>query len=314
MFTFNKINDNPIAKIRHKNGKSKDKLLYIDYKDDDDEDEDEDEDNIDTIIESLNDETKKLVLLGLESGMNIDDILKSLKSKKGNSKSKVKYLGTDFKLPKDYIMIDMPTQYINEFGHSSERVYMAGKSGAGKSTLASSYALEYSKIHPENNIHVFSRHSDDPVYSDDFEYEQIVVSDELLDAEIDLEDLRDSLVIFDDCDNLGATSPKLDKYIHRLVDDLMSNGRKYSISVVYLGHQVMNYKKTRGLINEANKVILFNNSMAKHNLAYLETYAGMSKNGARKLTEMKSRWFEVVYGPINFVLHEKGAIIIGNNF
>jgi hypothetical protein len=190
---------------------------------------------------------------------------------------------------------------------SSERVFIAGPSGCGKSTIASQYAIEYKKLYPDSMIHLFARQEDDPAF-DGIELEEILVDESILERTITLDDLENSLVIFDDMDNLQ--DKKLLTYIHKLVNDVMSNGRKKNIYIIYISHLLMNYGQTRVVLNEANKVVFYNGVGSRQNKNFLKTYAGMEKNEVDFLTDLASRWVCLVRKFPRYVIHEKGIFLL----
>ncbi len=191
----------------------------------------------------------------------------------------------------------------------SERAFIAGRAGMGKSTLAKMYMIEYEAMNPNNEIFLISRHAYDDVYDDVIKgISHIVVSPEILDYKMELDDMRDSLVVFDDVDNLQDA--KISKYVHQLVDDLISNGRKYNIFVLYLGHQLSNYSKTRNITNEANKVFFFPGGSTYHIKEFLIKKIGIDKMKAMKIMNLKSRWVCLSLMMPFHVIHEGGVFLI----
>jgi hypothetical protein len=169
----------------------------------------------------------------------------------------------------------------------SERVFVAGKSGAGKSCFAASYMREYTELFPDRQIFLFSTHDGEKAY-EQIEHTAIVLDEAFVANPPKLDDLKNALCVFDDCDALQ------DKALLSAVDalnlDLINNGRKYNIHVVTLAHQLMEYKRTRGQLNEANRVVFFPQGSAYHNQRFLKVYAGMSGIWVKKILAEKSRW------------------------
>jgi len=169
----------------------------------------------------------------------------------------------------------------------TERVFVAGKSGAGKSCFAASYIREYQEMFPDRKVFLFSTHDGEKAY-EMLEHAAIVLDEGFKENPPSLDDLKSSLCVFDDCDSLQ------DKGLLAAVDslnlDLINNGRKYGISVITLAHQLMNYKQTRGQLNEANRVVFFPQASAYHNQAYLKRYAGLNGEWIKKILAEKSRW------------------------
>jgi hypothetical protein len=138
---------------------------------------------------------------------------------------------------------------------------------------------------------------------------QIPLDDSFVASPPELDDLKDALVIFDDTDNL--TSKKLSDAVKAVNNNLIANGRKYNIHVITMSHQLMDYSRTRHLLNEANRVVFFLGGSAYHNKRYLSVYAGLDKSQIHKILSLKSRW--VCLGltiPNYFIsMHEIGLIV-----
>jgi hypothetical protein len=189
----------------------------------------------------------------------------------------------------------------------TERVFIAGKSGSGKSFLAALYMNEYHRMFPKRTIYLISRHDGEKAYAE-IPHQVIPLSEfENGESPVELKDLSESLVVFDDCDNVPTK--KLFDTIKKLCDDIISNGRKYGIHTVWLNHQLMEATKTRNLLNEANKVIFFNAGSAYHNKRFLKEYAGFLPEVIKKISKLKSRWCMVSMAPPQYIVHEHGAFL-----
>jgi hypothetical protein len=169
----------------------------------------------------------------------------------------------------------------------TERVFVAGKSGSGKSWFAASYMREYLDLYPDRKIFLFSTHEGERAYAQ-IEHAQIALDEDFVANPLSLEDLSGSLCVFDDCDALQ--DKKLMAAVDNLNLDLINNGRKYDIHVMTLAHQLMEYKRTRGQLNEANRVVFFPGGSAYHSQRYLKVYAGMTGDQIRRVMAEKTRW------------------------
>jgi hypothetical protein len=188
-----------------------------------------------------------------------------------------------------------------------ERVFVAGKSGSGKSCIAALYMNEYRRMYPNNSIYLISRHDDEHAYST-IEHTPISL-ESLEEGEVpELEDLSNSLVVFDDCDNLQ--NKELSATLRALGDNLISNGRKYGIYTMWLNHQLMDYSKTRNLLMEANKVVFFASGDNYHVSEYLRRYAQLSKANIKKILDLRSRWTMLSTTIPQYVVHEHGAFVL----
>ena len=189
----------------------------------------------------------------------------------------------------------------------SERVLIAGPSGCRKSTWAATYAKNWLLQNPGKEVVLFCRTEDDPAYNL-LECDEVEVTEDIYEATLPIEDFKEKLVIFDDMDNLPWKDAK--KFIHVLCNDLMANGRKLGIYVVYVSHTLMRGLETKVINNESNKVVLFNGCGDKQNLAFLKEYASMETKQARAITQIKCRWFCLNRNIPRYIIHEKGVILL----
>lgn len=194
----------------------------------------------------------------------------------------------------------------------TERIYIAGKSGSGKSYLACFYMLEYLRMptpagSPPRKVILFSRHEEEKTYQH-IPHIAVKLDKGFTEEALDVKLLANSLCVFDDTDNIQDKA--ISVAIRRLNDDLISNGRKYGISVLTLAHQLMNYSHTRNILNEANRVIFFNSGSNYHIQRYLKIYAGLSKEQIKKIMDIKSRWTCISHSIPAYVLHQTGAFVL----
>lgn len=210
-----------------------------------------------------------------------------------------------FRLKKEFelssgIMIPLPDE-------NSERIYIAGKSGSGKSFLTAVYAREYHDLFPKRKIYIFTKHEKERAYKN-IPHVEITCDDDMVKDEIDVKQFKKSLVIFDDCDHIQ--DKKISVNIKRFNNDLITTGRKYDIHTITLQHQLMDYKETRNLLNEANKVIFFNSASNYHVTRYLKVYVGLDPQQIKKITSLKSRWTMISLSIPTYVLHEHGIFML----
>lgn len=169
----------------------------------------------------------------------------------------------------------------------TERVFVAGKSGSGKSYFTAFYMREYLEIFPDRKIYLFSTHDGERAY-ENIDHTAMPLDEGFAENPPALEDLSNSLCVFDDCDNLQ--DKKIAKACDKLNADLICNGRKHDIHVVTLAHQLMEYQRTRGQLNEANRVVFFPQGSQYHNQRFLKVYAGLGGDWVKHILNEKSRW------------------------
>jgi hypothetical protein len=252
-------------------------------------------------IENLDLEILEEARQSIEQGASGDEVMEILESQLGQPG----VLGDEFEAEDDEQIMFFPSI-------SSERVYIAGMAGMGKSWIAKEYAIRYKMMFPDNQIVLISRHDDDETYEDGVEMDHLLADENLLEEDFSLENLRDKLLIFDDMDNLPPNSP-ISKYVQRLVDDLVCNSRKYNVYIIYISHMIMNYGKTRSILNEANKVIIFPSNSIAANVGFMKKYGGFTKEQINKVNKLKgiSRWACICRSCIPaYVVHEKGIFLV----
>lgn len=173
-----------------------------------------------------------------------------------------------------------------------EVLYIAGPAGSGKSYYMSKW-LKESELILNKEIILFSRLQDDAAFDELGEITRVNIS-ELGDDNIPIDDLKDSICIFDDIET--SENPKITRYLEKLRDDCIKNGRDHSyngedIYVISTNHQVTDYKATRDLLNECTSLTVFPKSSGTYGIKYaLQKYFGLGKNQIEKILNINSRW------------------------
>ena len=213
---------------------------------------------------------------------------------------------------KDSEIVLMDGVLVPMFDETLERqVFMiSGMSGSGKSYYTSSLCRTYKKQYPLNKIILFSNKPEDPAF-DSLEYiERIVINEDLMTDPITLNELRDSLVIFDDVEY--STNKEVDKELDRIRDLILQQGRSYKCSFAYITHQSNNYKATRTILNECNSITVFPAMVTRYSLNYLlGNYFGFSKDQINKIVKLPSR-FVTIYKSPPLVLYSTGAYLVND--
>ena len=168
------------------------------------------------------------------------------------------------------------------------RIFVSGMSGSGKSTWISDYTLNYQKIFPKNNIYIISRHESDDVLDNLKNVKRLKINDDLLETEINMSDLKDSLVIFDDTETIQ--SKHLKKFIFDLRSDMLQNARHHNIYLLCVEHQILNHNSTRLLILECDMIVFFPRSGTYQIKNFLKNYQGYDKEKINLIMNIQSRW------------------------
>lgn len=208
----------------------------------------------------------------------------------------------------DGAVFPLPQKITNQVNY----IYIAGPSGSGKSSFVSNYAKLYKKLNKNNPVWLFSSVNDDKSL-ENLDINVIALDDGLLknggmESSEFLQKGDGAMVIFDDIDTIKDKDINVE--VHRIRDNLLETGRHKNISVVSTGHQLMDYKKTRTILNEATGVVFFPKSGSQYHITrFLKVYCGFSPPQIKKILSLNSRWIFVNKSYPNYVLYQHGAII-----
>lgn len=214
-----------------------------------------------------------------------------------------------FSIPDNGMLYPLPIVIPNQVDH----IFVAGATGSGKSTWVSNYIYYYKKFFPKREIFVFSRLKEDEVL-DKHSVTRVEIDDQLLDEPMNPKEFVEeskygALVIFDDIASIPDKD--LNKEIHRIRDDLLEVGRHHNISVISTSHMLMDYKKTRNLLNEASAVVFFPKTSSKYHInRYLKVYGGLSAKEIEKIMSLNSRWVYHRKNVPQLIMYEKGCFLL----
>jgi len=201
--------------------------------------------------------------------------------------------------------------------------YLNGPRGSGKTYLSVSIAEMYNELHPDRNIYIFSQTAttdqNTKLYGRLKNLQVMVLDDTLITNPLKLEELRDSLCIFDDYNTLGEVSIQegkktktynLSKAVQKIIDDVIQNGRHYNISSIICSHMMFAYAKSRQILEELNYLVFYRDTGSRHKRKYLQDFMGLEKQDVTNILARKSRWTLVSKMSPRFVLTEYEAMII----
>jgi len=192
--------------------------------------------------------------------------------------------------------------------------YIFGQSGSGKSFFVQMYANNYRQLFPKNNIYVFSTLDSDKEGLDKIKgLKRIKLDKEFIDDEIiPTADFKDSLVIFDDVDNISDKKTKA--VVWTYMNNFLQTGRHHKISVAITFHVSAGGNATKMILNEATGLTFFPATIGGRNLKYIcDSYLGMDKEQIKKLKKLNSRWITVLKTYPKVILSEKEAFILKND-
>jgi len=220
-------------------------------------------------------------------------IIKGGDTKYKNKKLSIHTDNTDeTKIKKSFTKLELPDnlqfQLVPDTSHERDIMYVTGQSGSGKSYFIKEYLKEYKKKFKDRPIYLFSYLDEDETL-DEIKPTRINVGDNLLKDPIKAQDLKDSFVIFDDCDCIK--DKKYKDAVLSIMNECLQTGRHFNISMACVSHLPTDRGFTRMMINESHYVIYFPQSGLGRQTNYLlENYLGMDKDLIKKIRRMKTRW------------------------
>lgn len=120
---------------------------------------------------------------------------------------------------------------------------------------------------------------------------------------INYECFKNSLCIFDDTHTFTRGAADL---IKQLQKDCMDLGRASNIEMIITNHLLTDGHKTRNVLNELTKLVLFPEATSDHQLKYcLEKQLGYSAKRTNVVKAIKSRWICFNRMP-RYIVHQRG--------
>lgn len=204
----------------------------------------------------------------------------------------------------DGVVIPLPNTKLDR-----EVCYIAGPSGSGKSTYVANFAKQCKKINPDDELIIFSRLTKDKVL-DKLNPSRIKIDDNLIEDPIDIqEELANSVTIFDDIDTIR--DKQLRESVQDIRDDILETGRHAKITCLCTSHQLMNYSKTRVLLNEATSCTFFPGSGSSYHIKrFLKEYAGLDKKQIQRILNLPSRWVTLHKSYPQYIIYQQGVYLL----
>lgn len=175
-----------------------------------------------------------------------------------------------------------------------EVIYVSGMSGAGKSWFCREYIKQYKKKFPKRSVYVFSA-LDKCDTLDKLKYlKRIKIKNqEFINRSIDIEDLRESLCLFDDCDTI--TDRQVRNKVFQIQDNINQTGRHCKVTCLVTSHNATSGNLTRVTLNEATTIVLYPKCSGNKTLYYLsDQYLGLDKEETKDLKKIQGRFVAIV--------------------
>jgi hypothetical protein len=162
---------------------------------------------------------------------------------------------------------------------------------------------------PKNQIYLFSSIQEDSSIDKVKDMNRIRLDQEFLQTDLEVNDFKDSLVIYDDTDCI--TNRLLKMKVNNILNMLLETGRHTNTSVIYTSHLATNGLDTRRILNECHSVTIFPTSLGGRTLKYLlENYFGLDKDQIKKIKKLQSRWVTLIKGFPMVVLADKEVYVL----
>jgi hypothetical protein len=185
-------------------------------------------------------------------------------------------------------------QLIPDMNKNRDCIYVAGQSGSGKSFFCKEYLKEYIKLHPKNDLYLFSYLDEDETIDQIKKLQRFDINDkEFMNEELDPKDFKNCCIVLDDIEMIS--DKKLKNKILDFFKKLLQVGRHYNTTVVFACHEVCNGSETKTVLNECHSVTIFPKVYGNKKLHYLlDNYFGLDKNQIERIKNLDSRAVTII--------------------
>jgi len=248
------------------------------------------------------------ILLNLEGN---GEIIASIK--KDKKKDAIVSLGEGSKFGTNDLILEGEDEHFQLIPNTKkERTCHAifGQAGSGKSFWCCEYIKEYIKVHPKRPVYLFTTITSDIGCLKDIKKIKIVeLNGGFADDNIPMEDLKQSLCLFDDIDNIR--DKHLKKKLFQTLNDTLQVGRKFEIDVLITFHVATAGNDTKIILNECNSVSFNYKTFGNRALKYLlDAYLGLDKKQIERIKKLEGRMITVLKTYPKLVLSEKELYIL----
>ena len=251
---------------------------------------------------------------------NGDEAIAVFQSKKNKNKDKYLYYKqlsyNNKKEPNKELFINnddllLPVMNRQEGGFPN-RVFVAGGTLQGKSYIASKLAEDYHKLFPKNKIILFSWVNNDDNYKNLSKlkvFHKMRIDESILENPFTLEELHDSICIFDDIEHFP--DKEIRKELERVRDSCVNAGRHENIDVAVARQNLLEGILTKTCLNSSFQVIGFPHSSSRYQLSeFLRRHMRLDNTLIQKILNVPSRWVLINRNTPSYVLHQKGCFLL----
>ena len=193
--------------------------------------------------------------------------------------------------------------------HKTERVFISGQTECGKSYWMKNYMNQYRRMDEKRKIYLFSDVEEDSEIDSIKKLTRIQIDEAIIDQPPDPSNFSNSICIFDDTDSIQ--NKKVLNALQVFRDSLLRRGRHNNISVLISNHLATDYKATRIILNECNKIVIYPSSGGLYQIKYmLSKYIGLEKNQIDKILKLPSRWALIHKNYPMYVVSEKNIYLL----
>lgn len=248
------------------------------------------------------------ILLNLESN---GDVIASIK--KDKKKDATVSLGEGSKFGTDDLILEGEDEHFQLIPNTKkERSCHAifGQAGSGKSFWCCQYIKEYIKVHPKRPVYLFTTITSDIGCLKDIKKIKVVeLNSGFANDDIPMEDLKQSLCLFDDIDNIRDKNLK--KKLFQTLNDTLQVGRKFEIDVLITFHVANAGNDTKIILNECNSISFNYRTFGNRALKYLlDAYLGLDKKQIDRIKKLDGRMITVLKTYPKLVLSEKELYVL----
>jgi len=189
-------------------------------------------------------------------------------------------------------------------------LYITGSSGSGKSYFTKKYCREFARVFPQRPIILISSVDKDESVDDIKNLKRLKIkTKEFLEEDFVIDDFKDSLVIFDDCDCIP--DKKIRTKVNAIFGMISETGRHTNTYCVYTSHLATAGNDTKRILNESHSITFFPKSIGGRTLKYLcESYLGLDKKEIDYIKKIPSRSVTVMKTYPKTIVGDKDVFLL----